>query len=188
MALPTTEEPVTEEPGYFAAEPEVAAPLEGGFRFEDEAPTAGLEHLDPFAAAFDVLVKKDGQPARPAARVPEAPLPGFAGPVPVDVDGLPLVPPPEPEVLPPGADIAARVPAGEERAAAPAARVTPARRPARTIEEYLTSLLTYDPAAPKARARPSSIEERRAEAAPPARDSEGEDLAQFQEWLRSLKR
>ncbi len=41
-----------------------------GFRFEDEAPVAGLEHLDPFAASFDVFAMKE-PPAAPAA-VPAA--------------------------------------------------------------------------------------------------------------------
>ena len=38
----------------------VAAPAEEeGFEFEDEAPVAGFDLLDPFAASFDVLIKRD---------------------------------------------------------------------------------------------------------------------------------
>jgi hypothetical protein len=193
------EEVSLEEPAdhAYAVEPEVMAPLEGDFHFDDEAPAAGLEHLDPFAAAFDVLVKKDGQQARPAARAPETPLAGFAGPVPVDVNGLPLVATPEPEVLPAGADIGIEVSAAEELHVVPvaaeqpaaAAAAAPGWHTAGTIEEYLTSLLAFDPAAPAARRRPSPVEPvPRPEAASTAKDGESEDLAQFQEWLRSLKR
>jgi tetratricopeptide (TPR) repeat protein len=42
-------------------------PPEGDdFEFEDEAPVAGIEHLDPFAASFNVFAKQEG-PGREAA-------------------------------------------------------------------------------------------------------------------------
>lgn len=58
------EELLSESPGLaMSASPDVSEDVEsaGGFEFEDEAPVAGLEHLDPFAASFDVLAKADGQ-------------------------------------------------------------------------------------------------------------------------------
>jgi hypothetical protein len=110
---------------------------------------------------------------------------GFEGPVAVTVDGVPLS---EPGVLPPGADIqpaaalAEPEPPATEAVAAQAPQPAPAPATGMTIEDYLMGLLSYDPEAPKteAPATPSP-------AAEPAEGAEGEDLEQFQEWLRGLK-
>ncbi|MGD2153815.1 MAG: tetratricopeptide repeat protein [Gemmatimonadales bacterium] len=96
------------------------------FEFEDEAPLAGMEHLDPFAASFDVMVKR-GDAAPMAAGVgglgdltrpepPEAPLAPDLTPEAPDEPELEIVPTiteppadldvaPAADVLPPGADV-----------------------------------------------------------------------------------
>jgi tetratricopeptide (TPR) repeat protein len=101
------------------------APPSGEFDFEDEAPVAGMDHLDPFASSFDVMVKGgDAAPmpagvgglgdrarAEPAEAppppdvVPEAPEPELEivptiEETPPDFDVAPA-----PDVLPPGADV-----------------------------------------------------------------------------------
>ncbi len=71
-----------EEPALSAQATEPSAapiePLEGEFQFEDEAPVAGFEMLDPFAASFDVLARREMREAleageaEPAAEEPAA--------------------------------------------------------------------------------------------------------------------
>ncbi|MGD2215651.1 MAG: tetratricopeptide repeat protein [Gemmatimonadales bacterium] len=106
-----------------AAAPEEALPS-GEFNFEDEAPVAGMEHLDPFAASFDVMVKR-GDAQMPAgvgglgdltrdepAEAPPAPDMAPEPPEP-ELEIVPTIdetPPdldvaPAPDVLPPGAAV-----------------------------------------------------------------------------------
>jgi tetratricopeptide (TPR) repeat protein len=79
---PAAPEPVAVTEPTFAEEttetatPEPAVAISGDFAFEDEAPVAGFEHLDPFAASFEVMAKPDevGMPEVPEAE-PAAPAP-----------------------------------------------------------------------------------------------------------------
>ncbi len=205
---------VPEEPALFepppeqVTAPEAPGPADGsaapagepGFDFEDEAPVAGIEHLDPFASSFDVMVKR-GDAAPTAAEVAREP-PEAVEP---ELEIVPTAAAAEPElevasvedVQPTGADIAPPEeipgPAFEAPLPTPAAE-RPSAGP--TIEEYLAGLLAYsseaqagapDPGAPgaseAARSKPS-------EAAAPDESSDAsspEDLEEFQRWLRSLK-
>ncbi|UCC72393.1 MAG: tetratricopeptide repeat protein [Gemmatimonadota bacterium] len=195
-----------------AAELAEAPTGDSGFEFEDEAPLAGMEHLDPFASSFDVMVKRADQAplaagvggladlSRPEAAEPAAPTAETAlEPVQVEPE-LEIVPTleeltpelevvPAADLLPAGADV---VPPPERPApvaevsglTAEMPTVTPAepRVEAPTIEEYLSSLLAYDPEARTAAAPPAADD-----ASAPADAADSEDLEQFQEWLRSLK-
>lgn len=153
-----------------AAAPPPEVPATGEFEFEDEAPVAGMDHLDPFAASFDVMVQR-GEAAPMAAGVgglsdltrrppTEAPEPELEivptiEEMPTDLDVAPAA-----DVLPPGADVTpfaeappaepdlqvAEAPAPEAEAPvpvveAPAPRAQPAGAP--TIEEYLSGLLAF---------------------------------------------
>jgi tetratricopeptide (TPR) repeat protein len=70
----TTEAVQTEPPSAPVPEPELEPePVVEAFAFEDEAPVAGFEQLDPFAASFEVLAMK-GEGVEPPA-VEEAPEP-----------------------------------------------------------------------------------------------------------------
>ncbi|UCF18535.1 MAG: tetratricopeptide repeat protein [Gemmatimonadota bacterium] len=53
-------------PGQVLEPPVSTEPPEGEFQFEDEAPVAGFEVLDPFAASFDVLARREMKEARAA--------------------------------------------------------------------------------------------------------------------------
>jgi hypothetical protein len=132
--------------------------------------------------------------------------------VPASEDSLELLAA-EPDLLPPGADVPlppefAEPPAPEPPAPAEPAAATP-ELPAvpaptaaaasqegavPTIEDYLAGLLSFDPEAPRAEptaAAPEAATEptTEAEQAPEEVDpAAAEDLEQFQEWLRSLKR
>jgi tetratricopeptide (TPR) repeat protein len=181
---------------------EAAAEAKAGFRFEDEAPVAGMDHLDPFASSFEAMVQRgdaaqepttqgslaelvEPEPAEPEA-VPIEMEPVVAEAVPAELDIGPAE-----DLLPPGADIPypeeADVPAAE--VAAPAAMVSggePGAVP--TIEEYLSGLLAYDVEARAEEPKPSAAQEPSTPPASGASDAPGsEDLEQFQEWLRSLK-
>lgn len=60
-------EPVAEaSPPFSVARSEPAESGHGAFEFDDEAPVAGFEQLDPFAASFDVMAMKE-EPAQPLA-------------------------------------------------------------------------------------------------------------------------
>jgi hypothetical protein len=243
-AFEIPEPPGPSEPPAPVAEagdrPDFGQPAEGEFEFQDEAPTAGIEHLDPFASSFDAMVKRDGhavpfsidqddderEPAAPpppsvAPEVAEAVAPAADEPpdflaieplVPASEDSLELLAA-EPDLLPPGADVPlppefAEPPAPEPPAPAEPAAATP-ELPAvpaptaaaasqegavPTIEDYLAGLLSFDPEAPRAEptvAAPEAATEptTEAEQAPEEVDpAAAEDLEQFQEWLRSLKR
>ena len=184
---PPVEPVVASEPAFAAAPP---AADEGEFRFADEAPVAGIEQLDPFAASFDALVQKDGQPEPALQRPePEVPMPGFEGPVPVTVEGVPLAAAAEPDILPPGADIRPPVELGM-----PATAALGESKTVPTIEDYLARLLAFDPDAPRqsppaAAAQQAAPEPPATEPSPPtgSDDDGGEDLEQFQEWLKGLK-
>ncbi len=184
---------------------------EDGFHFEDEAPVAGLEHLDPFAASFDVFALKEA-PAAPLAGEPVAEEPPAEEPVEevLEVAGEEITPEPVPEptavettpepwVAPVGAesadlaDIEEVVPitvepepfaeeALEEGEVEPEAPVPQVVDT--TIEEYLASLLEVEPGTPEVEAsEPPSTE------APGGAEGAGsDDIEKFQEWLRSLKR
>jgi tetratricopeptide (TPR) repeat protein len=140
----------------------------GEFEFDDEAPVAGIEHLDPFAASFDVMVKPmDVAPepagiadladqAEPEPSEPEPPAFEAAEPELEIVPTIEEVPPdfevePAADVLPPGAELAPsletaeREPEVPEPAEAPAPAV-PVAQPlgAPTIEEYLSGLLDFE--------------------------------------------
>jgi tetratricopeptide (TPR) repeat protein len=153
-----------------AAAPE-RAPTAGEFDFEDEAPLAGMDHLDPFAASFDVMVSRGDAAPMPAgvgglgdlAR-PEPPeseleiVPTIEEPaadfdvapaadvLPPGADVAPLqeTPPPEPELY--LTDAAAQAPEAPTPVAEPPAPVAPAAQQAGapTIEEYLAALLAFD--------------------------------------------
>jgi tetratricopeptide (TPR) repeat protein len=205
------------EPSFTEPEPATPAPVaaEGEFSFADEAPVAGFDQLDPFAASFDVMVQRDGQYAEP----PPASEPEFEGPVPVTVDGLPMK---DPGILPPGADIQPAPglvapepepepeptpefvepepsfaepsfaepsfdePAFDEPAAAPQPALSEAGAMP-TIEEYLEGLLTYDPEAPKP--SPETPAAPAAADAPPADDSSpgGDDNEDLEQFQEWLR-
>ncbi len=179
-----------------------------GFRFEDEAPHAGLEHLDPFAGSFDVFALKE-PPAEPLVEEPPAEEPAVEEPIEeyLEATGEEITPEPVPE---PAALETAPEPAvvWEEEISAdefedvipvavepepfaaaasdedePEAEVPTPETQDATIEEYLASLLEFEspPETPSAEAEPRET----------AGESEGtgsDDLEKFQEWLRSLKR
>jgi hypothetical protein len=185
----------------------------GEFSFEDEAPVAGIEQLDPFASSFDVFVQRDGAADAPEPAELETTSPGFEGPVPVTVEGVPLVSP-DPDLVPPGAYIEPPPPTPPPPSRRPPVEHTapePAVEPARpvsappgslTIEDYLAGLLAYQPGTPRAEVA-APAQEAVAEPAPEPQpsttselspstggaddDDDDEDLEQFQEWLRGLK-
>jgi tetratricopeptide (TPR) repeat protein len=101
------------------------APPSGEFDFDDEAPVAGMSHLDPFASSFDVMVTRgDAAPipagvgglgdlarAEPAEAlpppdvVPEAPEPELEIVPTIDETQPDFDVALAPDVLPPGADV-----------------------------------------------------------------------------------
>ena len=89
-AEPVAPEPVAVAEPSFAEETTESSAQEpivsdvGEFTFEDEAPVAGFEHLDPFAASFEIMAKRDGA-EEPAAHEPEpeAAAPAFEAAAPV---------------------------------------------------------------------------------------------------------
>ncbi len=198
-------EPVAAEYSSSAQRTNSQGAEDDGFVFEDEAPVAGLEHLDPFAASFEVFAMKEEAPAAPPMEVAEAGEPAEealegAG---EEVTPEPMVTPTggeiteEPQVIPTGLEIASDEmadvipvaiepqPLAEEMfeeqeepaAAAPQAEGS-------TIEEYLATLLAFDPRAAEAEAPEATSGE-----APGGPEGAGpDDLEKFQEWLRSLKR
>ncbi|NIN70535.1 MAG: tetratricopeptide repeat protein [Gemmatimonadetes bacterium] len=114
-----TAEPAASPLDAAAATPEEAPPTVG-FNFEDEAPVAGMDHLDPFAASFDAMVRRgDAAPmpagvgglgdlarGEPTEAPPETPEPELE--IVPTIDETPPDPDvaPAPDVLPPGADVA----------------------------------------------------------------------------------
>jgi tetratricopeptide (TPR) repeat protein len=232
-------EPVAAEVAERLVEPE-----DGEFRFEDEAPVAGLEHLDPFAASFHVMVvagvrapaagpapeepapepvsaqpagpltPEEAEPAEPEeAAVAEAaapaieeepePEPAMAGaeePAVEVADGLvfPVVEPepveleeaePEPEVFAAAGATAdlAEDDVAEEAQPEPAAAEPEESAAAVTVGDYLKSLLAYTPASAGAGEDTGAAED--GGRASSDDDGDGpEDLEEFHEWLRSLKR
>lgn len=173
-----------------AGAPEDAPPA-GEFAFEDEAPVAGMDHLDPFAASFDAMVKRGDAAPRPAGvgGIGDLARAEPAEPPPPELEIIPTVeekaPPdfdiaPAADVLPPGADVApypettapepeppvpeAAAPAPEAPTPAPAAPAPlPAGAP--TIEEYLSGLLAFD------REQAAEEPEATSETAPPPADA-----------------
>jgi tetratricopeptide (TPR) repeat protein len=171
-------EPAARSPDAAVA-PEQAAPT-GEFEFEDEAPVAGMDHLDPFAASFDVLAKRGDAPMPtgvgglgdltrdepaepPLASEPELEIVPTIEETPADFDVVPAA-----DVLPPGADVTpfpeapppepelpvpeAPAPVAEAPTPAAQAPTPPVTQPsaAPTIEEYLSGLLARDREAPAA--------------------------------------
>jgi len=53
-----------------------------GFEFEDEAPVAGLDHLDPFAASFEIFGRRDGIPSAAPPLLPKEEAEAEAAPLP----------------------------------------------------------------------------------------------------------
>ncbi|UCC82309.1 MAG: tetratricopeptide repeat protein [Gemmatimonadota bacterium] len=114
-----TAEPAASSLDAAAATPEEAPPT-GEFNFEDEAPVAGMDHLDPFAASFDAMVRRgDAAPmpagvggladlarGEPAEALPETPEPELEIVPTIDETPPDLDVAPAPDVLPPGADVA----------------------------------------------------------------------------------
>jgi nicotinate-nucleotide--dimethylbenzimidazole phosphoribosyltransferase len=112
-------EPAASSLDAVAATPEEAPPT-GEFNFADEAPVAGMDHLDPFAASFDAMVKRgDAAPlpagvgglgdlarGEPAEAPPETPEPELEIVPTIDETPPDLDVAPAPDVLPPGADVA----------------------------------------------------------------------------------
>jgi tetratricopeptide (TPR) repeat protein len=139
-----------------AAAPE-RVPAAGEFDFQDEAPLAGMDHLDPFAASFDVMVRR-----------------GDAAPMPAGVGGLGDLARAEPAEAPAAPEVAAEtpepeleiVPTIEEPAAdfdvAPAADVLPPGADVAPLQEtpppepelYLTDAAAPAPEAPTPVAEP----------------------------------
>ncbi|UCC47777.1 MAG: tetratricopeptide repeat protein [Gemmatimonadota bacterium] len=174
-----------------AEAPAAPTEAESGFTFEDEAPVAGIEQLDPFAASFDVLAMQAGagpptpaMPVEPAAAEVSEPEPVALEELREEVilEGL-LETALSADVVPAGADIAP--PVEVERFAPapvtpePAVGIGQAAERA-TIEEYLAGLLAFNPeadTAPKVDAASSAVDA-----------ATSEDMEAFQAWLRSLKR
>jgi hypothetical protein len=179
--LELTEPPEAEAADFASPTPSVDSPLapaepaasEAEFAFEDEAPGAGFEQLDPFASSFDVLIKRDGavvprpvdvEPGAPPIRPPDvpagaeflepeiAPLEPEITPAATDLTpaAIDLTPGTEPDLVPPGAHIPPPVEAPAPAAAAP----SPAAEPVPSIEDYLLGLLGYDP---EARPAPDAV-------------------------------
>ncbi|KPK79555.1 MAG: hypothetical protein AMS25_12235 [Gemmatimonas sp. SM23_52] len=194
-------EPAAAEP----AGPQVAPTgAEGGFAFRDEAPVAGIEQLDPFAASFEVLATRA---ERAAPEVPFEPLAEVSEPEPVAPEEFEEAvaleelreevalealqeTPLSADVLLPGEDIT--VPVEVETPMPPPATLEPAvgvgrvAKP-RTIEDYLGGLLAFNPEA--ATAAQSEGAEGTVDVASSTADAPtSEDMEQFQAWLRSLKR
>ncbi len=198
------------------------------FDFEDEAPVAGMEHLDPFAASFDAMVARAGdipasagvggladlvasEPPREPAPEPSPPMtlepagtepePEFEFSLEDEVEaGFDLAP--VPGLQPPGADVPPPAPAPPEPPTPPApAPEAPVAKAAagRTIEEYLSELLSYSvgDGAPTSASTaggpapsptpPAGDAAESPEQATPGEPPSSEDLEEFQEWLRSLK-
>lgn len=169
--------PITDQPpaGALEGRSETTLP-EPEFRFEDEAPVAGIEHLDPFASSFEVMVRREDEPAQQLGQ------------------------PPEPEIAP-AADV---VPAGAvltppaRQDSIPATAAPEPTAPAVTIEEYLSGLLAYSPEdhasasqpgnpGPVAASDPAGPPSETADESNAAEASSSGDLEEFQEWLRGLK-
>jgi hypothetical protein len=200
-------EPAAAEPSELPdAGPQVAATsAEGGFRFDDEAPVAGIEQLDPFAASFDVLAMRAERATPLAPEVPFEPLAEVSEPEPVAPEEPEAVAleelreevalealqetPLSADVLPPGEEF--KVPVEVETPMPPPASLEPAVgvgqvAKARTIEDYLAGLLAFNPeAATVARSEGAAGT---VDAASSADAPTSEDMEQFQAWLRSLKR
>ncbi len=161
-------EPRAPSPDAAAAGPPRQVRATGEFEFADEAPVAGMDHLDPFAASFDVMVQR-GEAAPMAAGVgglgdltrgapSEAPEPELEIVPTIEEMPTDLHVAPAADVLPPGADVItpaepdlylAEAPAPEVVAPVPAAEApappAPRAQPAgaSTIEEYLSGLLAF---------------------------------------------
>jgi tetratricopeptide (TPR) repeat protein len=200
-------EPAAAEPSELPdAGPQVAATsAERGFRFDDEAPVAGIEQLDPFAASFDVLAMRAERATPPAPEVPFERLAEVSEPEPVAPEEPEAVAleelreevalealqetPLSADVLPPGEEFT--VPVEVETPMPPPASLEPAVgvgqvAEARTIEDYLAGLLAFNPeAATVARSEGAAGT---VDAASSADAPTSEDMEQFQAWLRSLKR
>ncbi len=147
---------------------------EGSFEFAAEAPEAGLGEVDPFAAAFDAPT--------------QAPAPESMFDL-ADTQPAGMIKPEssaviEDVVAPPLAEAGARAPQGP----APAISTHVGGDEVETIEDYLTRLLQYDasaaspgdPADPGTGSGPSAPET--------GAQRDAEDTAQFQDWLKGLKR
>lgn len=204
-----TEPPAAEFSEVSDAEVQAAAKETlGGFTFDDEAPVAGMEQLDPFAASFDVLAMRV-EPAAP--RVPEMQVGLPAADVrelePVALEeleetvaleelreevALEGIQATEPfaDVMPAGADVTPPVevepPALALATPEPAVGARRAAEPV-TIEEYLAGLLAFSPeltATPQTGGAERPGDEGRSELDAATSD----DMEAFQAWLRSLKR
>jgi tetratricopeptide (TPR) repeat protein len=241
---PAETETTPPEPAVAEADQQTAPEAEGVFEFADGAPVAGLEHLDPFAASFDVMAVT-GEPAslvapelaEPSAVEEAAPEMESAESVPVAEELPTAADELEPAVAGPaesvetaeGAVYPVVEPAaveleetqGEEpdqaedelaeMAAAPdfwasTAEVTvgvsdeiapvqadaesAAARPAAetvTLGQYLKGLLAFGSESSREDGNPVATQD--AGDSPSDADGAGpDDLEEFQEWLRSLKR
>ncbi len=170
---------------------------EGPFEFEDGAPVAGLEHLDPFAASFEVLAMKE-VPEELAAVSLSAGAGEEIATTEVATEALEAAAEevtPEPEVVeevipiriePEPAEVA--VPHVFDQPPLEAAELEqPAAEAAEpTIEDYLAGLLAFSPRGARGSETPGEPSAGGSSAEPTAGGSE--ELEKFQEWLRSLKR
>ena len=159
-----------------------------GFEFAVQAPAVGFAESDPFAASFDDLLGRPVEPtAPPGDVVAEAPAEEVeeAVPIQVKVRETPprapetAAPPAASELQAPSPSISARAAEDPQPSLAPTSESEPD-----TIETYLTSLLAFSPdvAAPGQSAESATSQ-------PASSSDEGsEDLEEFQEWLRSLRR
>jgi tetratricopeptide (TPR) repeat protein len=196
-------EPAAAELSELSDAEALAAPTEAesGFTFEDEAPVAGIEQLDPFAASFDVLALRAEGAAPPTPAMPVEPgAAEVSEPEPVALVELEEAVALEElreevvleglqetalsaDVVRAGADIAPPVeverPAPAPVTPEPAVGIGQAAEPA-TIEEYLAGLLDFNPeadTAPQVDAASSAVDA-----------ATSEDMEAFQAWLRTLRR
>ena len=178
------------------------------FEFATAAPDSALSDVDPFAGSFDLAASRAGdqEDGEPAGMLLDTPADEFA---PDDVFGSvtsPIAEPAaaEPEPAPVESPVAESLAILDDVASADVAEVSeaPAEDYARvggtaeepdtreeTIEDYLTKLLIFDSGSGASGAEESGPRDQASASSPSsAAGGDTEDMAQFQEWLRSLKR
>ncbi len=162
-----------------------------GFDFSTSAPESGLIELDPFAGSFDVASGRSTDPGDPEASAEEPVGFGF------EAEMSPTVSEPGPSSveysvseLATESEVEAGevVEVGSQLPPEPAAIAEPVDAAAvETIEDYLTRLLRFDPSAQPPEGGGSGASPASPPGGPPA-GGDPDDMGQFQEWLRGLKR
>ncbi len=178
------------------------------FEFATAAPDSALSDVDPFAGSFDLAASRAGdqEDGEPAGMLLDTPADEAA---PDEVFGSVTSPIAEPAAAQPEpaaveSPVAESLAILDDVASADVAEVSeaPAEDYSRvggtaeepdtrgeTIEDYLTKLLIFDSGSGASDAEESGPHDQASASSPSsAAGGDTEDMAQFQEWLRSLKR